>query len=92
MKHIISILSLGCIIAATGNAGAKTQRLQSPDGRTVVSVNDSPHVTYSIVRDGNAVLEMSPLSMTVGADTWGVDEKRPGVSRRSVASVVEFLV
>lgn len=92
MKHIISILSLGCIIAATGNAGAKTQRLTSPDGRTVVSVSDSPDVTYSIARDGNAVLEMSPLAMTVGADTWGVDEKRPGVSRRSVDSVVEFLV
>lgn len=92
MKHIISILSLGCIIIAAGNAGARTQRLQSPDGKTVVTVNDSPDVTYSIVRDGNAVLEMSPLSMTVGTDTWGMDEKRPGISRRSVDSAVEFLV
>ncbi len=92
MKHIITAIFIGCAVISPLTIAAGTQKLMSPDGKTVVKVNDSPDVTYSIVRNGRTVLDESPLSMTVGSDTWGVDEKRPKVSRRSVDSVVDFLV
>nr|MBP7473062.1 glycoside hydrolase family 97 N-terminal domain-containing protein [Prevotella sp.] len=66
MKARISLLllSLFCIIAKAGN----TFTLSSPDKRTVVSVDATNNLKWSVTRDDVSVITPSSLTMSCEID------------------------
>ncbi|MDE6270571.1 MAG: glycoside hydrolase family 97 N-terminal domain-containing protein, partial [Muribaculaceae bacterium] len=60
MRHILCTLLIGASIAAT----AETITVNSPDGRTAVTLSDKGgNLTYSLQRDGQDYLMESPLGL-----------------------------
>ena len=73
MKRVlISIVA----ILATLTIQAKDYKLTSPDGRVQIVVQTTPSLMWSVARDGAAVLEQSPIGITLSDGTeWGAGTK-----------------
>ncbi|MFT4076510.1 MAG: glycoside hydrolase family 97 protein [Asticcacaulis sp.] len=65
-----SLLALSLAAGFAFSAHAETVTLASPDGRNVVTL-DSDKLTYAISRDGQAVIEASPLGLNLDINQIG---------------------
>ena len=85
-KVLISILA----IMAAFSINAKEYKLASPEGRIQVTVQDFPSLSWSIERDGAAVLEPSPIGLTLSDGTvWGAGTKFRRAVRSSCNQTLE---
>ena len=63
MKRILTIILLAALTAA--GAEAKSYKLSSPNGRTVVEIDVQSRITWSVSHNGHRILAPSTVSMTV---------------------------
>lgn len=62
MRHALVL----AILALTAPAGAEQYAVHSPDGRNAISVTTSDEdVRYSVARDGEPLIEPTPISLTI---------------------------
>lgn len=89
MKKLILIST--AVMAALA-VQAKTYELQSPDGRNLVTVNADNNVSYSLTRDGNPILDDSPVSLTVDGKQWGTNAKCRKAKKSSADKTLSLVV
>lgn len=67
---------ISALLLAGFAAEAAPYRLQSPDGKTVATINADNRISYSVEHDGKTLISPSSLSMKLGDGTvYGVDRK-----------------
>ncbi len=89
-KTIYSLIAaLACVSVS---AAEKTLTLSSPDGKNIVTVETTPSLTYSVSRNGAAVLSPSPIAMNVSGEVWGESGPAKKVVRTTVDQIVHFPV
>lgn len=67
MKNTLILKALTPIILSLvliNVSQAKTQQIVSPQGKTVVTIEDAPYLTYTLKFDGKTVLDRSKLGLT----------------------------
>jgi alpha-glucosidase len=92
MKNTIRLI---CFIAFWGLSFptfSKTIKLYSPDTKNEVEVNTSNQLSYSVKRNGDIILTPSALSMQVGPEKWGVDNRYTKITKSSFNEEVDFVV
>jgi len=89
MKRLLLMLAAVAMAAASQAKTEKTFTLKSPDGRIESLIAVGEQTTYTLNRDGQAVLLPSPVSMTIDDGTvWGQNAKMKKASRQTVNSTV----
>ena len=87
----IAAVALAAVFMPLGSAAAeKIHTLSSPDGKIEVSVRTGGKVTYSVSRNGVAILGESAIGMTLQDGTvFGSDTKAPRCRKGKVAGLKE---
>ena len=86
--HIRSLLLSAFLLSAL-SLSAKDYTLLSPDGHLRLQVKDGPSLTYSLSRDGAALLTESPIGLTLADGTvWGPGTRFSRAIRRSVDETI----
>lgn len=83
----ISSAALACLcVLSAGALGANEVVVKSPDGRLTmtVGVEEGGYLAYELGRDGEAVIESSPLGITVDGARLGRDVSLGSATRTSV--------
>lgn len=75
----ISLTVMTCLFSAQ----AHMVNITSPDGRNNVSVERNGQISYALSRDGDAILDRSPLSMTIDGKELGVNARCKGMKKVS---------
>ena len=90
----IAAVALAAVFMPLGSAAAeKIHTLSSPDGKIEVSVRTGGKVTYSVSRNGVAILGESAIGMTLQDGTvFGSDTKAPRCRKGRVAGLKEKAV
>ena len=73
MKRILTFFLLAALAIAV--ADAKTYKLSSPDGKTVIEVDAAAQIIWKVSHKGQVVLTPSVLSMSVGDREIGRNAK-----------------
>lgn len=77
------------LISAASAFAAKTYNVTSPDGHLKADINIDTAITYAVTFDQRAVLDPSPVTMTLQNGTvWGRNPKVTGTSKTSVDKMV----
>ena len=87
MKRLLSFLLLAAL--ATGGVQAKSYKLTSPDGKTVVEVEAGADITWRVTHNGRDVLAPSALSMTVGERVIGDNPRVKSAKTEKVKNTVD---
>jgi alpha-glucosidase len=86
MKRILTFFLLAALAVAV--ADAKTYKLSSPDGKTVIEVDAAAQITWKVSHRGQVVLTPSVLSMTVGNREVGRNAKVKSAKTEKVKNTV----
>jgi alpha-glucosidase len=85
------LLALTVALAASSSAWADIVTVKSPDGRNAVSI-DSDKLTWAVSRDGKAVIDASPLALTLDIARIGAGARLTGHAETSVKDTYEIVV
>ena len=58
-------IAVACVCACAAESRATVQSLRSPDGRNEIRLSTEPELTYSVLRDGVALVPPSRLGLAV---------------------------
>jgi len=83
------LAALAALLAAS--AHAETITIKSPDGRNAVSI-DSEHLSYTVSRDGKAILAPSPLGLNLDIGAIAAGARLTGHKENSVNDVYQIVV
>ena len=86
MKRLLTFLLL--VALAAGGAQAKSYKLSSPDGKTVIEVEADARLSWKVSHNGQVVLIPSVLSMTVGDREIGRNPKVKSAKTEKVKNTV----
>ena len=87
MKKLVTLLAL---CAAAVWAQAKDYTVVSPDGHLSVTVQTGKSLTYSVQRDGIALLSPSSIGLTLEDGTlWGPGTKFTKATKQSVDALYD---
>lgn len=83
--QIVSALAILPAIGLTGCTSASVYTLNSPDGKTTVTVStEDGQLYYSVMRDGQPVIDNSRLSMRLREGNLGDDVRITDIHRASI--------
>lgn len=85
------LLALSAALAASSSAWADIVTVKSPDGRNAVSI-DSDKLTWAVSRDGKAIIDASPLALTLDIARIGAGARLTGHAETSVKDTYEIVV
>jgi alpha-glucosidase len=87
------VVGLALALASVSGLAAQDWTVESPDGRTRVTLEAGPTLTWAVERDGRPILAPSPLSLSLGdGRVLGPDARVRDTSTRSVDAVVRPVV
>lgn len=84
-KYTTLLFLCGCLSLLS----AKSYTLNSPDGKTTITVNTTPQLTYTIEQDGEKLLNPSPLALYLTDGTiWGMNPEIKSHKKKLVKETI----
>lgn len=88
MPKLTPTLLLLTLVTMTQPLNAQSYQLASPDGSNRINIYLDGNISYTVMRNGQLILDQSPISLTVNGEQLGVN---PRVRRTQTTTVNEVI-